>query len=138
MLFIKRKTSTSKQLVGDGAEDAALAFLQRQGLSLHTRNYRALLSKQAGEIDLIMHDATCKPKALVFVEVRARNASGTAAGFGGAAASVTSAKQARIVKAAQHFLQGYASNQPMPACRFDVVTVENGQIDWLKAAFDAF
>ncbi len=80
-----------------------------------------------GEIDLIMRapDAT-----LVFVEVRRRRASH----HGGAAASVTTAKQRRIVFAARHFLLRFATP---PACRFDVVSIEGEQIEWLRAAFDA-
>ena len=67
---------------------------------------------------------------LVFVEVRQRSRSD----FGGAAASVSFTKQRRIVFAARHYLMRLASPPP---CRFDVVSVEPGRIEWLKAAFDA-
>jgi len=67
---------------------------------------------------------------LVFVEVRKRARSD----FGGAAASIGHVKQRRIVFAARHFLMRMASPPP---CRFDVVSVEPGGIDWLRAAFDA-
>lgn len=113
---------------GDAAEDRALAHLQSQGLVLVERNYRVARgpSARGGEIDLIMRDRG----TLVFVEVRAR-ADGR---HGGAAASVTAVKQARLVRTAQHYLMRCAS---LPACRFDVVCVEAAGIEWIRAAFDA-
>ncbi|OIN90788.1 MAG: YraN family protein [Comamonadaceae bacterium CG1_02_60_18] len=119
------KTATTKQ-TGDAAEDLALRHLQRAGLVLIQRNYRSP-GRGGGEIDLIMRapDGTC-----VFVEVRQRNS----ASHGGAAASVSITKQRRIVFAARHFLM----RQPhLPPCRFDVVAVEGGHIEWLQGAFDA-
>jgi putative endonuclease len=68
---------------------------------------------------------------LVFVEVRARSAP---AAWGGAAASISRAKQRRIVYAAQHWLMRL---QALPACRFDVVAIDGDQIEWLRGAFDA-
>ena len=115
---------TTKQ-TGDAAEDRALAHLQAQGLRLLERNYRTP-GRGGGEIDLVMRapDGT-----VVFVEVRQR----ATAAFGGAAASITATKQRRIVFAARHYLLRYASPPP---CRFDAVLIE-GQVQWIKAAFDA-
>jgi putative endonuclease len=112
---------------GDDAEDRALAYLQRQGLRLVTRNFRTP-GRGGGEIDLVMREPATS--TLVFVEVRQR-ASRT---HGGAAASVTTAKQRRIVFAARHYLLRL---REAPACRFDVVSLEGGAIQWLRAAFDA-
>lgn len=122
---IKAKLSTTKQ-IGDAAEDAALHYLQQRGLRLLARNYRTP-GRGGGEIDLIMHapDGTC-----VFVEVRQRKS----ASHGGAAASVTSTKQRRLVFAARHYLMRLGEPPP---CRFDVVLLEHGSIEWLQAAFDA-
>ena len=116
---------TTKQL-GDGAEDLALHYLQKQGLRLLVRNYRTP-GRGGGEIDLIMHapDGT-----LVFVEVRKRSS----LRHGGAAASVGGIKQRRIVFAARHYLMRL---QTLPPCRFDVVVVEPDGVQWLQAAFDA-
>jgi putative endonuclease len=116
---------TTKQ-AGDAAEDAALAHLQQAGLRLLLRNYRTP-GRGGGEVDLIMRapDGTC-----VFVEVRQRKT----ASHGGAAASVSAVKQRRIVFAARHYLMRLNS---LPPCRFDVVTVEAGVMDWLQGAFDA-
>ena len=116
--------STKQQ--GDAAEDRALAHLQQQGLRLVTRNYRTP-GRGGGEIDLVMRDSA---GTLVFVEVRKRASSA----FGGAAASVGRAKQRRIVFAARHYLLRLGA---LPPCRFDVVSMEGGSIQWLRAAFDA-
>jgi putative endonuclease len=115
---------------GRDAEDAALAHLSRAGLHLVQRNYVALQAgpgKQRGEIDLIMQTAE---GTLVFVEVRARSGGN----FGGALQSVTPSKQRKLVLAAQHYLQ---SLRNAPPCRFDVVLVQAGRVEWIESAFDA-
>ena len=119
------KGRTTKQ-VGDAAEDAALHYLQQANLRLLERNYRTP-GRGGGEIDLIMRapDGTT-----VFVEVRQRRS----ASHGGAAASISASKQRRIVFAARHYLMRL--REP-PPCRFDVVLLEPGGIQWLQAAFDA-
>ena len=123
------KASGSTKAMGDRAEARALAWLCARGLRLVQRNYRVARGPGAagGEIDLIMRDAQ---GTLVFVEVRARRDGSR----GGAGASITAAKRARIVRTAQHYLLRLAA---MPACRFDVVTIDGDQIEWLPAAFDA-
>lgn len=122
-------TTTTKQR-GDAAEDAALAHLEAAGLRLVTRNYRTP-GRGGGEIDLIVRDPRDpRDPTLVFVEVRQR-ASDT---HGGAGGSITGVKQRRIVFAARHYLSGLRT---LPPCRFDVVLVEAGRIEWLQGAFDA-
>jgi putative endonuclease len=111
---------------GDAAENRALAHLQGQGLRLLARNYRTP-GRGGGEIDLVMRD---RDGTLVFVEVRKR----TSSSFGGAAASVSATKQRRIVFAARHYL--LRLREP-PPCRFDVISMEGGGIQWMRAAFDA-
>ncbi len=117
--------TTTKQ-AGDAAEDRALAHLQAAGLRLVKRNYRTP-GRGGGEVDLILRagDGT-----LVFVEVRQR----ASRVFGGAAASVGSAKRRRIVFAARHYLMRLAA---VPPCRFDVVALDGDAIEWLRGAFDA-
>ena len=119
------KVRTSKQ-VGDAAEDAALRYLQDAGLRLLERNYRTP-GRGGGEIDLIMR---APDGSTVFVEVRQRRSTS----HGGAAASVSALKQRRIVFAVRHYLMRL--REP-PPCRFDVVVLEHGGIQWLQAAFDA-
>lgn len=113
---------TEQQMLGQAGEDAALVFLQQQGLTLVTRNF----SCKSGEIDLIMGQSA----TLVFVEVRQRASSR----FGGAAASIGAAKQRRLILAAQFYLQRYRAP---PACRFDVVTIDGGAINWIRDAISA-
>ncbi|WP_151447926.1 YraN family protein [Lacisediminimonas profundi] len=102
---------------GREAEDRALRYLVQQGLRLVTRNFRC----RGGEIDLIMQHGS----ELVFVEVRSR----ASASYGGAAGSITARKQARLVLAAQLFLQRY---RHLPPCRFDVIAIEGTALHWLR------
>ena len=107
---------------GKLAEALGADYLQRRGLRLLERNYYCRL----GEIDLILVDGV----VLVFAEVRLRSNRD----FGGAAASVTSAKRQRILKAARHYLMGKAETD----CRFDVVlldALDPDRIEWIKDAF---
>jgi putative endonuclease len=115
---------------GDEGEALALRHLQQQGLELVQRNYRVARGPgaRAGEIDLVMRE---RDGTLVFVEVRRR----AQARFGGAAASVTPAKQRSLVYAAQHYLMRLRS---APPCRFDVVAIDDGRApEWIRGAFDA-
>ena len=110
---------------GAQAEQLAAQYLQQQGLKLIVQNYRG----RFGEIDLIMQDGT----ALVFIEVRLRRN----ADFGGAAASIDTRKQQRIIHTAQQYLASLARTPP---CRFDVVLMGDAKgedMQWLKNAFDA-
>ncbi|HPR42720.1 MAG: YraN family protein [Ottowia sp.] len=116
---------TTRQ-AGASAEDQALAHLLKAGLMLVERNYRTP-GRGGGEIDLILREPG---GTLVFVEVRARQRTS----HGGAAASVGAVKQRRIVLAAHHYL---GRLRAPPPCRFDVVAIDGGTIDWIKAAFDA-
>jgi putative endonuclease len=107
----------NRQALGQQAENLALQYLNKQGLSLIETNYR----RPFGEIDLIMRDQT----TLVFVEVRSRAKSH----FGNAAASVTPAKQRRLTLAAQSYLSRYST---IPPCRFDVIAIDGGVVSWIK------
>ncbi len=111
----------TKQERGRQAEDDALAYLLLQGLVLLQRNYLC----RGGELDLIMRDGA----SVVFVEVRLRSGSA----FGGALASITPAKQRRMVLAAQTWLLG---QKRLPACRFDALCIDGGHISWLKNILD--
>jgi putative endonuclease len=113
---------TARQILGQAGEDSALDYLGRNGLTLVERNFRC----RGGEIDLVMQHGD----VLVFVEVRKRADNR----YGGAAASVTAAKQARLMLAAQIYLQRYRSP---PACRFDVVAIDGSALTWLKNAIQA-
>lgn len=116
------KILPDKQGIGSQAEEDALQFLLRNGLNLVDRNYRC----RFGEIDLIMQNGD----ELVFVEVRKRKNMD----FGGAAQSVSYAKQSRLIKTAKHFLMKY---RQAPACRFDVIAMEGDKCQWLKNVIEA-
>ncbi len=108
---------------GQAAEQLAAAYLQRQGLTLIERNYRS----RFGEIDLIMRDG----KEVVFVEVRLRS-NGM---FGGAGASITAAKQQKLVRTAEDYLARHGAS----ACRFDAVlmaALDDRQLEWIRNAFE--
>ena len=120
-----QSVSTTRQR-GALAEDRALAHLQAAGLRLLERNYRTP-GRGGGEIDLILRE---RDATLVFVEVRSR----ASRAFGGAGASISAAKQRRIVFAARHYLMRLGAPPP---CRFDAVLIEGQSVQWLRAAFDA-
>jgi putative endonuclease len=126
MEFLRKQDAKTTKQAGDAAEDRALAHLVGAGLKLLARNYRTP-GRGGGEIDLVMREPG---GTLVFVEVRQR----ATRDFGGAAGSVSAAKQRRIVFAARHYLMRAGAPPP---CRFDVVSVEAGRIEWLRAAFEA-
>jgi putative endonuclease len=109
----------TRQEIGAAGEEAAAQHLAAQGLRLLARNFRV----KGGEIDLVCRDGGIT----VFVEVR-RRGDGT---FGGAAASITSAKQRRLILAARHWL----AQQGETPCRFDCVLIDGERLTWLKDAF---
>jgi len=122
------KTQTS----GDAAETIALNYLQQQGLTLITRNYRC----RRGEIDLIMQHRN----SIVFIEVRYRRSQH----FGGAHASVDRRKQDKLIVSALHYLQENRQAARQPA-RFDVIAIHaetqaaapSDNIQWIQDAFQA-
>ncbi|GAA4412778.1 YraN family protein [Quisquiliibacterium transsilvanicum] len=115
--------ASARQLAGYAAEQRALDYLSARGLRLLARNYRV----RVGELDLVMADGA----DIVFVEVRRRSS----IGWGGAAASVTPQKQARVRRAAQTFLADRWGARRWPPMRFDVVAIEGERLDWIRAAF---
>jgi len=131
---VKEKDTTSSAAGnrsgrGKQAEEVAARFLERHGLQVLERNFRC----RGGEIDLVCRAG----KALVFVEVRLR---GTRA-FGGAGASITPAKQRRIILAARHYLAARAAGEC--DCRFDCIlfdgigSARESHIEWVRDAFAA-
>ena len=113
---------------GAHAEAQAAAFLASRGLRVEARNFRV----RGGEIDLVCRDGA----TLVFVEVRLRR-NGR---FGGAAESITAAKQRRVLIAAQWWLGGAGRRFRDAPCRFDAVlldALDPARVTWLPGAFDA-
>lgn len=114
---------------GGDAEAIAQQYLRTQGLETLEKNYRT----RAGEIDLIMKHND----VIVFIEVRLR----TNKHYSSAAESVNLAKQTRLIKTAQAYLQMHNLLEKYP-CRFDVIALDNdlhtaSSIDWIQNAFSA-
>ena len=123
----ERAGMSDKQRHGMRGEDEAAHYLQNQGLRILARNIHC----RTGEIDLIATDGI----SLIFVEVRLR----ASRRFGGAAASVNTAKQRRLIRAAYYVLPQLRARYfagAQPHCRFDVISIDNQELTWIKHAFD--
>ncbi len=112
--------------LGIAAEVRAASLLEQAGFTILERNYRC----RAGELDIVAR----RERMLVIAEVRLR----TGAAFGGAGASITAAKRARIVRAARYLLRCQPALATL-AVRFDVLLLSapDGPIEWIESAFDA-
>ncbi len=117
------------QQTGQAAELFVCHYLQEQGLCLIQRNYCC----RFGEIDLIMRDV----QDLVFIEVRYR----AQIKFGDGLDSVCFAKQRRLIRSAEYYLQKHVGLSQAP-CRFDVVAVTSqlhrSHVQWVKHAFQSY
>ncbi len=118
-----------RSLQGAAAERLAAKYLEERGLILLARNLRC----KGGEIDLVCLDGA----VLAIIEVRQR----VRGDFGGALASVTPAKQRKIIRAARYFSRREAGwlSHPM---RFDVIGIEGlpdgrHRLAWVRDAFRA-
>ena len=121
----KRGGTTNPRAIDEGARAESLAadFLAARGLAIVERNFRTRM----GEIDVIARDR----ETIVFVEVRKRRSDA----YGGAAASITGAKRARLIAAAQGYL---AMLRREPPCRFDAVLIDGSdppRIEWHRDVF---
>ena len=125
----QRRTTTSKQKLGDYAESLAFDFLTNKGLKILECNFLC----KVGEIDLVAIDQTREDPCLVFVEVRYRRSQS----YGGGLESITINKQEKLRRAASTYLLQQGSLDI--ACRFDVISVsgapKQAEIQWIKNAF---
>lgn len=112
----------NNRTVGAAAEEKAVAFLVKQGVEIRDRNYR----NRSGEIDIIgYHEGY-----LVFFEVKYRNS----VNKGYPEESVSVAKQKQICKVCDY----YRCVHKLPAStaiRFDVISMVDEEIKWVKNAF---
>ena len=121
--FLKKRKVPKNN--GEKAEQAAEAFLLKQGLRFIERNYFCRI----GEIDLIFKDQN----TYVFVEVRfrANNAHGSAA------ESLGQSKLKKVRNSAALWLQ--KNNKVNNASRFDAILfdekIDTQHLTWLKAVF---
>ena len=114
MIAEPRKTG----LIG---EIRAAQYLRRKGYAIVAANYKT----KTGEIDIIANDG----EYTVFVEVKTR----TSDEFGAPAEAIDAIKREKYYRVASEYLQ---RNKKMDTpCRFDVVEIENGQINHIIDAF---
>ena len=100
------------------AESRALDFLCAQGLRLLEQNWHCRL----GELDLVM----LEQHTYVFIEVKYRKNTH----FGGAIYSISASKYAKLMRAAEFYLQTKRIQAPS---RIDAVLLQDGcQPVWLK------
>lgn len=119
----KRAGKTNKRELGSRYEKQAAAFLEQKGLRILERNFYC----RSGEIDLIAREG----RYLVFVEVKYRHTQES----GWACAAVDRRKQRAISRTAQFYLVRYGYGMDTP-CRFDVVAIDGGKLQWIRNAFD--
>ena len=115
--------------LGRAAELVAARFLTSHGLQVLQQNFR----RRLGEIDLVARDKD----VIVIVEVRTRSSEQ----YGGAAASISGRKRARIIRATHLLLQRHREYARMRV-RFDVIIVfealgTDPRVQWIKHAFVA-
>jgi putative endonuclease len=114
---------------GARAEQRAAEFLEARGVGIVARNLRC----KGGELDLVGLDGDI----LVLIEVRQRSRSD----FGGALASVTPAKQRKLIRAAGYLLLRHVRLRGR-MLRFDVIALQGcpdgaHELVWIKDAFRA-
>ncbi|WOZ78009.1 YraN family protein [Kosakonia sacchari] len=119
-----RPGELSRKQTGDVWEGKARRLLESKGLHFIAANVR----ERGGEIDLIMRHG----KTTVFIEVRYRKS----ARFGGAASSVTRAKQAKLLHTARLWLARHNGSFDTVDCRFDVVAFTENDVEWIPNAFN--
>ena len=110
-----------KKFLGRAGEVMACKFLKKKGFSILKTNYKT----HFGEIDIIAQDED----AIVFIEVKTR----TDDDFGSPSEAVTRKKQEKYYKVASEYLQREKKLDSI--CRFDVIEIEDGQINHIIDAF---
>ena len=107
--------------MGRVGEKRAVDFLKKKGFKILTTNYKT----PVGEIDIIAEEKG----VIVFIEVKTR----TNDNFGLPCEAVDKKKQEKYYKTATHYLQKVKKTDS--ECRFDVVEIENGEINHIFNAF---
>lgn len=114
----------NKKFIGDEGEKLAVNFLKSKGINVLERNFIA----HGGEIDVIFVDEGY----LVFCEVKFR----VNTRFGDPLDAVNYSKIKRLIKASEYYL--YKNHYPETTpVRFDVIGILDGNIEWIKDAFNA-
>jgi putative endonuclease len=116
--------ATDRRALGELAEERAAQHLQQHGFAILARNFRC----RTGELDIVAR----RDGLLVIAEVRMRSNSA----YGGAAASITQSKQARIRRATRYLLACRPFLTTLTV-RFDTLLLErpDGPMEWIQNAF---
>ncbi len=110
-----------KKFLGRAGEIKTAEFLKKKEYKILATNYKT----HFGEADIIAKDG----EVIVFIEVKTRSSDA----FGEPSEAVNRKKQEKYFLIAKEYLQ---KNQLLDAeCRFDVVEIENGQINHIIDAF---
>lgn len=112
----------NKRSLGSEKEELATNYLKEHGVVILAKNFYF----HGGELDLVVKDG----EYICFVEVKYRKSKS----YGVPEEAVTAAKQKKIIQGAKVFLyqNHYATDTP---CRFDVISVYQEEITWIKDAF---
>ena len=110
-----------KKFLGRAGEIKAAEFLKEKGFKIIETNYKTHI----GEIDIIAMDKD----TIVFIEVKTRSGDG----YGAPSEAVTQKKQEKYYMVASEYLQ--RKGNLCALSRFDVIEIENGQINHIIDAF---
>lgn len=110
-----------KKLLGRVGEKKAETYLKTKGYKILETNYKTPL----GEVDIIAEN----DEQIVFIEVKTRSSEA----YGFPCEAVDYRKQQKYFKVATYYLQ--RAHKMDSAVRFDVVEIENGQINHILNAF---
>jgi putative endonuclease len=116
--------AAERRQLGFLAEERAAQHVRQHGFAILARNFRC----RSGELDIVAR----REGLLVIAEVRVRSSGA----YGGAAASITRVKQARIRRASRYFLLCRPALANL-SVRFDTLLLErlDGPINWIENAF---
>lgn len=123
MKTLKNRKKQNNRAIGTAYERRAGEYLKSRGYEILEYNFRCPL----GEIDMIARDG----EYLVFCEVKYRSRKGSGHGM----EAVNMKKQRTVSKCAAYYLT--AGNLWRYPSRFDVVSIDGGEITLVKNAFDA-
>jgi len=102
-------------LLGTSGEEAAVRYLTGLGWRILARNWRPKGTRQGLELDIVAGNG----EELVFVEVKTRS---SGPGDIPAHTAFTAQKQARLVRAARHYLA--VEKLWSRPCRFDLICIQ--------------
>ncbi len=113
--YLSEDADTARKSLGQLGEEYACEYLKEQGYIILRRNFR---HHRYGEIDII----ASKAGAICFIEVKTR----TSELYGIPQEAITLAKQRKIYRCAEYYLQQEGLLRRMPMLSFDVVCI------WVK------